>query len=324
MTDEERRVFADGDPLGFILFARNIRDPHQVADLVVALRSSVGRPDAPILIDQEGGRVQRLRPPHWRAAPPAAVFGRLHAQDPAAGQTAARLNGRLIGRECRALGIDMICAPCVDLAVVGAHDVIGDRAFASAPERVAELAGAMAVGLAETGVMPVMKHMPGHGRAGADSHHHLPVVPASRATLLAEDGVPFRALAGIGCGMTAHVLYPALDDALPATISPKVVGFIREMLGFRGLLLTDDLGMAALGGTPVERAQAALAAGCDVALYCAGTIESARALLAAVAPLSETGVARFEAARRAAQPSCPPEPAVWRGRLDALLRGAMS
>ncbi len=219
----------------------------------------------------------------------------------------------------------MVCAPCADLAVEGAHDVIGDRAFAPAPERVAELAGAMALGLAETGVMPVMKHMPGHGRAGADSHHHLPVVLASRAALLAEDGVPFRALSGIvRCGMTAHVLYPALDDALPATISPKVVGFIREMLGFRGLLLTDDLGMAALGGTPVERAQAALAAGCDVALYCAGTLESARALLSAVAPLSDAAIARFEVARRAARPACPPEPQVWRGRLDALLGGATS
>ena len=320
LTAEEADLFAAGNPLGFILFARNVADPAQVARLVRDLRHSVGRADAPVLVDQEGGRVQRLRPPAWRAAPPALRFAELHAASPAAAREAARLNARLIAAECIALGIDVVCAPCADVPSLGAHDVIGDRAHGRDAATVAELAGAMAEGLMDLGVTPVMKHMPGHGRAGADSHRELPAVNATAEELRAVDAAPFRALAGrIPWGMTAHVLYRALDAQRPGTISPACVSFIRDEIGFDGLLLSDDLGMNALGGTIVERASAALAAGCDVALHCDGVLETSRELLAALPALGVEARRRLDASRHRVAPRVQVEVQFWRGRLDALL-----
>ncbi|MBL8697442.1 MAG: beta-N-acetylhexosaminidase [Alphaproteobacteria bacterium] len=321
LADDERRLFADAQPLGFILFARNVRDPAQLRRLTTMLRDAVGRADAPILVDQEGGRVQRLRPPHWRAAPPAAAFGRLHAVAPSAALEATRLNHRLIGLEALRVGFDTVCAPVGDVPVEGAHDVIGDRAFARDPSAVAALAAAAIEGLADVGVTAVMKHLPGHGRAGADSHLEMPRVEAGRTELLAHDGVPFRALRHAApWAMTAHVLYPALDPSRPGTVSPAVLRFIREDLGFDGVLLSDDLAMKALGGPPGQRVADSLAAGCDVALYCAGDIETNRAILGTAPRLAAAAAERL---RRAAATRCrvAPDPVRWQGRLDGLLGG---
>ena len=319
LGDEERRLFKAGDPLGFILFARNIVDPGQVGRLTGDLRAAVGRADAPILIDQEGGRVQRLRPPHWRAAPAAARFGARFATDPGAACEAARLNARLIALECLKLGVDVICAPVGDVPSPASHDVIGDRAFARDPAVVIALAEATARGLSDIGATPVIKHLPGHGRAQVDSHHGLPTVTASRAELLAVDACVFKALRDLPWAMTAHVRFTALDAERAGTISPAVIGFIRHDIGFAGLLVSDDLAMNALGGTPDARAAAALEAGCDVALYCAGTLESAAALLTSVPALSDSAVTRLRLARDAARASVPPEPQRWSGRLAALM-----
>ena len=322
LSGEEADLFARWNPLGFILFARNVRDPGQVAALVRDLRQAVGRDDAPVLVDQEGGRVQRLRPPAWRAAPAASRFAGLHASDPAAACEAARLNARLIAAECLALGIDVVCSPCADVPAPGSHDVIGDRAHGRDPGTVAALAGAVAEGLMDLGATPVMKHMPGHGRARADSHKELPVVDASIEDLREVDAAPFRALAGaIPWGMTAHVLFRAIDAERPATISPACIGFIRREIGFDGLLLSDDLGMEALGGSPLERAIAALAAGCDVALHCDGVLATACELLPAIPALGEEGMRRLSSSRRRVSRRVAAEVPRWQGRLDALLQG---
>ena len=302
LTDEERRLFERLDPLGFILFARNIVDPAQVAALVAELRATVGRADAPVLIDQEGGRVQRLKPPHWRKAPPGEPFARLAARDTAAAVDALRLNYRLIGRELAALGIDVDCAPVLDVPVPGAHDVIGDRAFGLDPATVATLGRAVMDGLLDEGVLPIVKHIPGHGRSMVDSHHDLPVVEASRAELESQDFPPFRALADAPWAMTAHVVYKAIDSTAPATTSAKVIGeVIRGLIGFQGVLISDDLSMKALGGGFGDRTQAALDAGCDVVLHCNGDMAEMWAIAGAMRPLSEIAqerLAKAAAARR--------------------------
>ncbi len=319
LREDERRLFSAGDPLGFILFARNIVDPDQVRVLTADLRASVGRPDAPILIDQEGGRVQRLGPPHWRAAPAAARFGAIFARDRKAACEAARLNARLIAVECLGLGIDVICAPVGDVPGPNSHDVIGDRAFGRDPAVVIALAEATALGIADMGATPVIKHLPGHGRAQADSHHALPTVTTSRAELLAVDVRVFKALAHLPWAMTAHVRFTALDSERAGTISPAVIDFIRHEIGFAGVLISDDLAMNALGGEPASRAAAALAAGCDVALYCAGTLDSATALLDSAPRLTELASARLQAARSRIDVAVWAEPQRWRGRLEALM-----
>ncbi len=303
LSAAERSFFRDADPFGFILFARNVATPEQVRALVADLRASVGRADAPVLIDQEGGRVRRLRPPHWRASPPASAFAALYARDHDAAVEASRLNGRLLAAELLALGIDVDCAPVLDVPVAGAHDVIGDRAFGHAPEPVIALGGAQAEGLLAGGVMPVAKHIPGHGRAMADSHLELPVVDASLDELRASDFAPFRALADIPWGMTAHVLYRALASNRPATTSERIVAdVIRGWIGFDGFLLSDDLSMKALGGSFGERARLSLDAGCDAVLHCNGRMEEMTAIADAVAPLSSVARIRLDRAnaRRAA------------------------
>ena len=299
LADDEARFFAAADPLGFILFARNCDHPAQVKALTDALRQSVGRDDAPILIDQEGGRVRRLRPPHWRDVPAPARFGHLYGRDAAAAVEAVRINARLIAAELVDLGIDVDCLPVLDLPTDGAHQAIGDRAFSGDPTIAIPLGEAALAGLADYGVTGVIKHMPGQGRARVDSHHDLPVVEAGLDALAAHDLAPFRALSETAWGMTGHVLYPAIDAGLPATLSPRVIEtVIRGAIGFDGLLLTDDLNMSALSGALEDRAAAAVAAGCDIALHCSGVLAEMQRVAAKVPALSEDGARRYRRNRR--------------------------
>ena len=282
LTPEEMTLFGRLPPAGVILFGRNVVDPAQLAALTAALRA-VLPPDAVLMVDQEGGRVARLRPPHWAAHPAAGAVGALYTNDTASGLRAAWLHGAAIGAECRAAGFDMVAAPVLDLAVPGQDRVVGDRSFGDDPAVVAELGLAMARGLADGGVIAVAKHAPGHGRARVDSHLGLPRVTAQGPEWSA-DIAPFRQTAGrIPCMMTAHILYEGLDDIRPATLSPIVIrSVIRSAIGFEGMLLSDDLAMNALEGTPLARAEAALAAGCDVALYCPSDAAGNLAILEAL------------------------------------------
>lgn len=320
LTDDERRYLARVNPLGFILFARNVDTPGQVRALVDQFRQAVGRADAPVLIDQEGGRVQRLKPPHWRKAPPGEPFAALAGRDAAAATEALRLNFRLIGRELAGLGIDVDCAPVLDVPVPGAHDVIGDRAYGRSPAQVAALGRACMDGLLDEGVLPIIKHIPGHGRAMVDSHLALPVVEASLAELEAQDFPPFKALADAPWAMTAHVVYKAIDPAAPATTSAKAVReIIRGWIGFDGVLVSDDLSMKALGGSFEGRAAAALDAGCDVVLHCNGDMAEMEAIARAIRPLSDRALERL--ARAAAMKRVPGalDVAAATARVDALL-----
>jgi beta-N-acetylhexosaminidase len=271
LSAEERAFFRDADPLGFILFARNVDTPERTRRLVDELRSSVARADAPGLIDQEGGRVARLRPPHWRKAPPARLLGDLYARNPEQGLEATKLNSRLLAADVASIGCDVDCVPVLDIAFPETHAVIGDRAYADRPEPVAALGRAAAEGLLAEGVMPVIKHIPGHGRARADSHLELPVVEAAFEDLDARDFAPFRVLSDMPMAMTAHVIYAAVDAKRPATTSRRAFRqVIRGAIGYDGLVMSDDLSMKALAGDFRERARGALAAGCDVVLHCNG------------------------------------------------------
>ncbi|MFG1344679.1 beta-N-acetylhexosaminidase [Xanthobacter autotrophicus DSM 431] len=284
LSRDERAFFRAAEPWGFILFARNVEDPEQVRALVSDLREAAGW-HAPVLIDQEGGRVQRLRPPHWPEYPPAEAFGTLYLADPAAGLEAARLNSRAIAADLFALGIDVDCLPVADLRHPDGHGIIGNRAYGTDPETVAALARAAAVGLLDGGVLPVLKHIPGHGRAPVDSHEKLPVVNASRAVLKEADFAAFRALADLPLGMTAHVVYADIDAERPATTSPTVIGeVIRGAIGFSGLLMSDDLSMGALSGDLPARGRDAIGAGCDMLLHCNGVMAEMEQV-ASVAPL---------------------------------------
>jgi beta-N-acetylhexosaminidase len=295
LTEEERRLFAAANPLGFILFARNCIDPKQLRALVDSLRETVGRHDALVLIDQEGGRVARLGPPHWRKPPPASEFAAIYAKDKRAGIAAARLNARQIATELNAVGINVDCTPVLDIPVSDADPIIGDRAYGVTPEPVAVLGRAVCDGMLESGVLPVIKHIPGHGRARADSHKSLPVVETSRAELSRTDFVPFRGLAEAApCAMTAHVVYSAIDATAPATLSRKVIdGVIRGEIGFDGLLFSDDIAMGALTGPLAARTKECLDAGCDVALHCTGVLAETQKVLEAAPPLSAEATERL-------------------------------
>ncbi len=300
LSDEEKSFFKSVRPLGYILFARNIETPAQVSDLTQELRSLVQGDNPLILIDQEGGRVQRLVPPHWRFAPAMAEFGDLYARDPETTLSILKTNMTLIGRELCELGIDVDCAPVMDVPVPGAHDVIGDRAFSPDPEVIAAMAPYACDGLRDAGVIPVIKHLPGHGRATADSHKELPVVSEDLETLRTTDFAPFKALCaddtqGVCFGMTAHVVYSAIDPDQPATTSKKVISdIIRGEIGFQGLLMTDDLAMKALDGPFDERAAASLEAGCDVVLHCDGNLEDMRSVAEGAKPLGANGMQALE------------------------------
>ena len=324
LTEAERAFFAEARPWGFILFRRNIDSPEQVRCLTAELRDSIGDAAAPILIDQEGGRVQRMGPPHWPKYPPGEAYLKA-TNDPLAARELVRLGARLMAHDLKAVGINVDCVPVLDVPVPGAHDIIGDRAYAHDPARVSQLGRAAAEGLLAGGVLPVIKHMPGHGRAFADSHHDLPAVHADFATLDGWDFAPFKVLSDMPLAMTAHVVFDAIDPKRPATTSKKAVKLMRAHLGFGGLIMTDDLSMKALSGSLRERAEASLKAGCDVVLHCNGDLDEMRQVA------EGTGRLRGRAAKRAAAAMArivhTPEPLderEARERLAAMLAGRLN
>ncbi|MGJ8556584.1 MAG: beta-N-acetylhexosaminidase [Sulfitobacter geojensis] len=318
LTADEKTLFRDADPFGFILFARNIDTPDQVRALCDEMREAVGR-DAVITIDQEGGRVQRMRAPHWREwMPPLELVALAGVHAP----RAMYLMYRIIAAELRSVGIDSNCAPMVDVAGAATHAFLRNRCYSSDPVRVAQLGRAAADGMLSGGVLPVLKHMPGHGRATMDSHFDLPTVSAPLDDLFQTDFVPFKALNHLPMGMTAHLVYEALDDT-PATLSPKVMQLIRDDLDFDNLIMTDDISMKALSGTPSENAAAAIKAGCDVVLYCNASLEDRRAVTQAAGRMTPTAQIRAERAlAMRSQPDAVDIPALER-EFEALLGGAV-
>ena len=293
LTAKEEAFFRDVQPWGFILFKRNIGTPDEVRALTDSLRATVGRADAPVLIDQEGGRVQRMGPPHWPKYPAAARFGQLDGS----AKAMAWLGARLMAHDLASVGINVDCAPMLDVPVEGSDNIIGDRAYAKDADSVAELGRAVAEGLMAGGVLPVIKHMPGHGRATADSHLKLPVIGADRAALEAADFRPFQALNDMPLGMSAHIVFTAIDPKRPATQSPTIIKeIVRETIGFDGLLMTDDLSMKALKGSYRQRAEASYAAGIDVVLHCNGQMRQMRGVVEGARDLSGASLRRAEAA----------------------------
>ncbi|MFN4143195.1 beta-N-acetylhexosaminidase [Aestuariivirga sp.] len=304
LSSEETSFFSRANPFGLILFKRNCESPAQLRSLTAAFRAAVGRRNAPVFVDQEGGRVQRLGPPcpEWRAYPPARAYGELYARQPLAGLRTARNIGRLMAEDLIACGITANCVPVLDVPQPGAHEIIGSRAYAGRIEAIMALARAHSSGFVEGGVLPVIKHIPGHGRAQADSHLELPVVEASRAELEAVDFPPFAAMADAPMGMTAHVVYTALDAKSPATQSKKVISqVIRRQIGFGGLLMTDDLSMKALSGSFAEKTRRALEAGCDLVLHCNGEMAEMEEVAAAAGHLRGRALARARAALKCAR-----------------------
>jgi beta-N-acetylhexosaminidase len=296
LDPREAAVLRAARPCGVILFARNVESPAQVRRLSEAAREAVGE-DILVLIDQEGGRVRRLRPPHWRELPCAAAYAQLYTESPDEACRAARLAARLAAAELREAGINTNCAPVLDVPCPGSHDIIGDRAYGADPTQVAALGRAVAEGHMAGGVLPVIKHVPGHGRATADSHLELPVVSAPLAELAAADFAAFRACADLPAAMTAHVVYTAIDPDYPASTSKRVIAdIVRGRIGFDGLLMSDDLGMKALSGSMAERTGAVLAAGCDVALVCSGDLADSEAAASVAPPLAEASLDRYRRA----------------------------
>ncbi len=293
---EERRFFAEAQPFGFILFARNVEDPDQLRRLTGDLRSTLGR-DAPILIDQEGGRVQRMGPPHWRQYLP--PLDQTQAAGPAAAARAMYLRARLIAAELHAVGIDVNCTPTCDVARPETHPFLRNRCYSDDPDTVARLARAVVDGQTAGGVLSVMKHIPGHGAAQVDSHHDLPQVGLSLDDLRARDFVPFRALNDLPFAMTSHIVYDALDPENPATFSSRVIGMIRGEIGFQGFLMSDDISMQALSGDLAARCTGARAAGCDAVLHCNGDLAEMQVVAGHAGSFSDP-----EALRAAAALSC--------------------
>jgi beta-N-acetylhexosaminidase len=323
LTAAEREFIRAERPWGFILFKRNVATPAQVAALVAELRAVAGAPDAPVLIDQEGGRVQRLAPPHWPVYPPGAVFASVYDADSALGLTAARLSARLIAADLADLGITVDCLPLADVPVPGADGVIGNRAYGTSPGKVAAIARAVTEGLEQGGVLPVLKHIPGHGRATADTHFKLPTVDAPRDELDRTDFAAFKPLADLPMAMTAHVVFSAVDPAQPATTSATMIAeVIRGVIGFQGLLMSDDVSMNALSGNIAERTRAIFAAGCDMALHCNGNIEEMREVAGQTPELSDRALERANAALAARKAPQPFDRAAARAELDGLIARA--
>jgi beta-N-acetylhexosaminidase len=317
---EERAFLREADPWGFILFARNIGEPDQVRRLTASLREAVGR-EAPILVDQEGGRVARLRPPHWRSwRDPLHDIEAL--PEPAIRCQAMRLRYQLIAEELRPLGIDVNCAPLGDVARASTHGFLRTRCYGENPAEVAQIARAVAEGLMAGGVLPVLKHLPGHGRAESDSHADLPVVEADRATLDAADFLPFRALADLPLAMTAHVVFRAIDPERPATLSPRCIAVIREEIGFDNCLMTDDISMGALVGSLDQRAARALEAGCDLVLHCNADRAEMELVLGAVPHLTGQAAVRAERALASRAPASLEDPAALDAALAEVRRAA--
>lgn len=323
LRQEERDFLRTEQPWGFILFKRNFSDRAQAAALTAELRRTVDRPDAPILIDQEGGRVQRLGPPQWPSYPAGATFGRLYRRSREQGLRAAYLSARLIADDLSELGITVDCLPLADVPEPGADDVIGDRAYGTDPDTVATVARAVVDGLEAGGVLPVLKHIPGHGRATADSHEMLPVVDTPRSELERVDFAAFRPLSHLPMAMTAHVVFTALDRAQPATTSATIItDVIRGSIGFQGLLMSDDVSMNALQGTIAERARASVAAGCDIILHCNGSPDEMRQVAANAPLLTVQALARADQALAARKAPQPLDRVAARAELDELIAGA--
>jgi beta-N-acetylhexosaminidase len=319
----EREFIRSARPWGFILFKRNVETPEQVTRLVGELRREIGEPDAPVLIDQEGGRVQRFGPPHWPAYPAGAVFGALYEIDRALGLSAARLSARLIAADLIDVGVTVDCLPLADLPVPGSDAVIGNRAYGTEPGKVAAIARAVTEGLEQGGILPVLKHIPGHGRATADTHFKLPEVDTPKAELERTDFAAFQPLADLPMAMTAHVVFSALDPAHPATTSATIIEqVIRGMIGFQGLLMSDDVSMNALAGSIAERTRAIFAAGCDMVLHCNGKLDEMREVAAETPELSGRAMERAKRALASRRPPQPFDRAAARAELDALIKRA--
>jgi beta-N-acetylhexosaminidase len=323
LTDDERAFLRDARPWGLILFKRNIEDKAQVTGFIGEVLHEL-QVEPVVLVDQEGGRVQRLGPPHWPVYPPGATYGALYDHDPAAGLAAARLGARLIAQDLQPLGINVDCLPLADVPVPGADRVIGDRAYGETADKVAAIAGAVAQGLADGGVLPVLKHIPGHGRATADSHEKLPVVQADRVTLEVSDFAAFRPLKNLPMAMTAHVVFTAIDPVHPATTSATMIReVIRGLIGFDGLLMSDDISMGALSGSIAARTRAALAAGCDVVLHCNGKLDEMQAAAAEAPVLADAAARRAAEALAARKSPTPLDLPAARREFAAMLAGRM-
>jgi beta-N-acetylhexosaminidase len=323
LNDAERAFIREQRPWGFILFKRNIENRSQVSNLISELRDGVENPEAPVLIDQEGGRVQRLGPPHWPVYPAGAIFGVLYDIDPALGLSAARLSARLIAADLIDCGISVDCLPLADVPVAGADGVIGDRAYGTEPNKVEAIARAVTEGLQQGGILPVLKHIPGHGRATADTHFRLPEVDTPRAELEQTDFAAFRALADLPMAMTAHVVFSALDPAHPATTSATIIEqVIRGLIGFQGLLMSDDVSMNALSGSIAERTRAVFGAGCDVVLHCNGRMDEMADVARHTPELSGNALERAEQALASRMAPQPFDRQKARAELDALIERA--
>ena len=320
LTDAEREFIRAERPWGFILFKRNVESPGQVSALVHECRSITGQPEAPVLIDQEGGRVQRLGPPHWPVYPAGAVFGALYDRDSQLGLTAARLSARLIAADLADLGISVDCLPLADVPVAGADAVIGNRAYGTDPAKVAAIARAVTDGLEQGGILPILKHIPGHGRATADTHFRLPTVDTPRSELERTDFAAFRPLADLPMAMTAHVVFSALDPAQPATTSATIIEqVIRGSIGFQGLLMSDDVSMNALSGSIAGRTRAIISAGCDMVLHCNGKLDEMREVARETPELTGKALQRAERALAARKSPLPFDRVAARAELDALI-----
>ncbi|MGE3624180.1 MAG: glycoside hydrolase family 3 N-terminal domain-containing protein [Bdellovibrionales bacterium] len=321
LTSPERRFFGETNPFGFILFQRNCNSRDQVRWLIKELRQVTGRQDVPILIDQEGGRVSRLQPPQWPTHPPARLFGIMYERDPEWGTEAMRLYARIVADELWQLGINVDCAPVLDLFMEGATSAIGDRAISRKPAVVAALARVWSETFLANGILPVIKHLPGHGRMSLDPHQLAVRIGATRAELESDDFVPFELLKDMPLGMNSHAVFTALDADAPASLSAKVTeNVIRGSLGFDGLLFSDDLNMKALKGAPADLAQSALAAGADVALWCNGTLPEMGAIATALQPMSDSSWERWMHARGMTRwPKDDYTPEADSARLDMLL-----
>src|SRR6266403_1366586 len=323
LSPAEREFIRAERPWGFILFKRNIETPSQVISLVQELHKTAGDPGAPVLVDQEGGRVQRLGPPHWPVYPAGALFGALYDRDRQLGLSAARLSSRLIAADLTDLGINVDCLPLADLPVAGADAVIGNRAYGTEPDKVAAIARAVTEGLQQGGILPVLKHIPGHGRATADSHLRLPRVDTPQIELERTDFAAFRPLADLPMAMTAHVVFSALDPAQPATTSATIIAqVIRGVIGFQGLLMSDDVSMNALAGSIAERTRAIFAAGCDVVLHCSGVLDEMRDVARETPELSGKALERARRAQGARKAPQAFDRAVARAELDELIERA--
>jgi len=322
LTADERAFLREARPWGLILFKRNIEDKAQVTGLVAEALHEMGA-EAPVLVDQEGGRVQRFGPPHWPAYPPGAAYARIYDRDRELGLRAAWLGARLIASDLLPMGVNVDCLPLADVPIPGSDSVIGNRAYGDTPDKVAAIAGSIAAGLLAGGVLPVLKHIPGHGRGNADSHLKLPVVHADRATLEATDFAAFRPLKKLPLGMTAHVVFMAFDTVLPATTSPVMIReVIRGSIGFDGLLMGDDVSMGALSGTIAERARASLAAGCDLVLHCNGKLDEMRQVASEAPELKGDAARRAAAALAARTPPAPIDLDKARREFAALINDA--